>query len=362
MNPQRLFAIVCISLGTLAVPVSHAWAQGGSLGAAIMTSSDLTQPQKDEIRKLVDANKEGLRGDPAAIKRSRNALLEPMKEPQISVAFRLEYTRQLSTVLRPLITDAREVVAVNALRLAGELATATSVEMLSDALKDKRAGVRYAAAAGFESTFQSLRRTVPALGGAQASRAIATLEQALLAETDPRVLEGLTLAMQEASKIPKAQVEGMRDVSTLSLARAVSAKAADRTIGAWADPAFRRAVLAVRTTVTNPNINEPELQATTLRQAAGMAGDLLALAAERMKSAGNGDADLALMVNEAETAIFFISGKLGVTNAKEYKLHELVAQGKAAEFLRQVQQLIGPNGVLTSQNFGFADDHFTKPR
>src|SRR5690606_8322501 len=84
-------------------------------------------------------------------------------------------------------------------------------------------------------------------GGAQASRAIATLEQARQAETDPRVLEGLTLAMQEASKIPKAQVEGMRDVSTLSLARAVSAKAADRTIGPWADPAFRRAILAVRT-------------------------------------------------------------------------------------------------------------------
>jgi hypothetical protein len=360
MNPQRLLSIVCLSLGML-VGGPAALAQPTSITPAVISASDLSQEQKDQIKQFVDAHKGGMSGTPTEIKRSRNALLEALRGTDVSVAFRLEYARQLVPVLRPLLADKREVVAVNALRVAGELGTASGVDLLSEGLKDQRPGVRYAAAAGFESTFQAIRRTVPALAGAQAAKAIDTLEVALTAEKDARVLEGLSLAIQEATRVPNRQVEGLRDAAAFSLARAVSAKAADRSVGAWADAAFRRAVLTIRQTVTNQDINEPRLSDKTLRAAAGMAGDMLAVVSQRMKANGSGDADLALLVSEAEKAVFFISPSLNVANPKETTLSDLVRQGKAAEYQQQVLQLIGPNGLLTSPNFGFSDDHFIKP-
>lgn len=362
MNLHRLFAVVCVSLGTLAVDVPNAWAQSAALAETIVTSSDLTADQREAVKQFVDAYKAGLSGSAVEIKRSRNALLEPLRGARVTVAFRLEYTRQLTPVLRPLITSTNEVVAVNSLRVAGDLATASSVEMLADALKDKRVGVRYIASSGFENTFQAMRRTVPAVGGAQALRTMDTLKAAVKVENDPRVLEGLVLALQEATRIPTGQVEGMRDAAIRAMAEAVSDKTADRTVGAWADPAFRRAILAIRTAVTNPDITEPEPKPDSLRAAAGMAGDLLALVANRLKGGGASDADMALMVAEAERAIFFIQPKLGSGGeaAKEFRLFELVQQGNTSEYQRQVLQLTGPNGVLTSPTFGFADNRFTK--
>jgi hypothetical protein len=207
-----------------------------------------------------------------------------------------------------------------------------------------------------------MRRSVPAVGGSQALRMVDTLKAALASETNPRVLEGLVLALQEASRIPTRQVEGMRDAGVLALAEGVSAKTMDRKIGPEADAAFRRAILAIRTAATNPDINERELNAQTLRAAAGMAGDLLALVSQRLKAGGEADADMALMVAEAERAIFFIQPKLatGSEPAKEFKLADLVQQKKATEYQQQVQQLIGPNGVLTSEAFRFPDDRFSK--
>lgn len=362
MNLQRLLSIVCLSLASIASG-PMACAQIATLPPGITSASDLSAEQKEQIKQFVDTNKGGLKGTPTEIKHSRNALMDPLKGTDVSVAFRLEYARQLGPVLRPLGADKREVAAVNALRVAGELATASGVDLLAEGLKDERAGVRYAASAGFESTFQAVRRSVPALAGAQAAKAIDTLETALTAEKDPRVLEGLALAIQEASRVPNRQVEGMRDASAMALARAVSAKTADRKIGPWADAAFRRAILAIRATVTNPDINEPKLSDKTLRAAGGMAGDLLALIGERLKSGStSGDADLALLASEAERTVFFISAPLGVPNPKEFNLFQLVQQGKNAEYQQQVLQVIGPNGVLTSPNFGFSDDHFVKPR
>ncbi len=363
MNLQRLIAIVFIVLGVHAAGLPHVMAQGSTLRPATVTSSDLSQEQKDEIKQFVDANKDGLKGEALAIKKSRNSLLEPLKNPQVSVAFRLEYTRQLSGVVRPLLADKSEVVAVNAMRVTGELATASSVDILAEGLKDKRAGVRYSAASGFENTFKAIQRTVPALGGAQVLKMVDTVQAALQTEQDARVMEGLALALQEASRIPTDRVEGMRDAGVKALAKAVIAKTADRKVGPEADAAFRRAVLAIRTAVTNPNINEPQLQDSTLRSAAEMAGDLLALVYERLKSeAPDGvDANMALMVSEAEKAIFFVQPLLSANAApKEFKLAELVQQGDANGYRQKALEVIGPNGILTTSPFGFKDDRFIK--
>jgi HEAT repeat protein len=361
MNLQRLLVTVCLGLCLFVAGAPHARAQGSTLKPTTITSPDLTDDQKAEIKGFVDANKEGLMGDPLEIKKSRNTLLQPFKNQQVSVAFRLEYTRDLLPVLRPLLAAENEVKAVNAVRVAGELATAGSVELLTDALNDKREGVRYAAASGFENTFKAMQGTVPVLGGAPALRMVDTVKAALVREKNPRVMEGLVLAFQEASRISEKQVEGMRDAGVKALSEAVVAKVADRKISPDADASLRRAILTVRLAVTIQDISAPALQRSTLLAGAEMAGDLLALAAERMKTAAAPDADLALMVNESEKAIFFIQPQLAASPApKEFKVWQQVQQGNGAEYRKQVLQIIGPNGILTTAPFNFKDDRFIK--
>lgn len=374
MNVQRLLAVLCLSLGLLTVGVPRAVAQPGNLPREIVRASDLSQAQKDRIREFVDGNKGGLGGESQEIRKSRNTLLEPLRDPEISVQFRLEYTRVLISALRALASDTSEVVAVNAVRIAGELATAASVDLLLDALKDKRPGVRYMAASGFEGTYSAIAQTVPAIGAAQqALRTLDALKAAFISETDPRVLEGITLAYQAATKVPGKQIEGMRDAGVSSLSQAVSARIAKGSTGVEDDAAFQRALLAVRSSVINPNVNERELSSAVLREAAAMAGDLLALAYQRVKSGGlepNDSLDAAaarrlrlstaLMVIEAERTVFFIQGKLSNLPPKDFRVGQLIQQSKDQEFLTQVMQIIGPNGVLTSTSFGNKDDRFVK--
>lgn len=361
MNLQRLLVIVCLGLGMFATGVPRARAQGNTLSPKTVTSPDLNDDQKAEVKAFVNANEKGLSGDPLEIKKSRNTFLQPFKNQQVSVAFRLEYTRDLVPVLRPLLASESEVIAVNAARVAGELATAGSVELLADALNDKREGVRYAAASGFENTFKAMQGTVPALGGTPALRMVDTVKAGLVREKNPRVMEGLVLALQEASRVSEKQVEGMRDAGVKALSEAVVAKVADRKISPDADPALRRAILTVRLAVTNQNINAPSLQRSTLLAGAEMAGDLLGVASERMKAESGADADLALMVKEAETAIFFIQSQLAANPPpKDFKVWQQIQQGNSAEYLKQVLQIIGPNGILTTAPFNFKDDRFIK--
>ncbi len=376
MNVTRFSASLTVWLAVSAAHPAFVWAQSTcNLPAEIVGSSDLSQADKDRIKACVDANKEGLRGTPAEIKKSRNAMLEPLRGDQVSVQFRLEYTRQLVATLKPLSSDQDEIIAVNALRITGELATAGSVDILAEALKDKRPGVRHAAATGFKRTFVAIERTAPAIGtGQQALRTLDALKAALEAEGDPHVLEEIVLAFQQATKIPSQQLGGMRDAAMDALALATSAKLAKGGVSPDAERALRRGAQTIREAVSdNIGANQPRIDDGVLRRAAAMAGDLLAYVYNRLKDGaldggaapnnpGTTDrrrSDLALLASESERAVFFIHEKLG-GQPTDFELGKMIQQNKEAQFQKDVMQLIGANGLLTDTMFGNQDKRFIK--
>lgn len=366
-------AIIAIVALFLFLPVAPTLGQA-SISVETITSSDLTEVQKDAIKRFVDAQKGGLSGQPADIKKSRNALLEPLQNQGISVPFRLHYSSVLSPVLKPLISSEMEIVAINALRLAGELATTTSINLLSDGLKDKRAGVRFAAVTGYESTFTAVERTTPAIApAAQALTALATLKTNLTKEEDAKVLEAYALALQAASKVSTKKLEGVRGEAVTVLSEAMGAKAQAATDGKY-DAAFRRAANAARNAVTAQDINEPALKPEVLKAAAGLAGDLLACVSRRIKAdelaVGVLDeaaeaalkkkrSELVLLVADSERTIQWAGNGLGAPNV-DHKLNELLQQTKDAAFQTEVLRLIGVNGSLTAPPYGFADNRFVK--
>lgn len=360
------------------MPVSLSVAQTTIPGDAV-TASDLSDIQKDVIKRVVDAHKAGLSGqaDKAKneIKKSRNALLEPMQNAGISVQFRLYYSELLAKELKPLISSEREVVAINALRIAGELATTTSLDLLSDGLKDKRAGVRFAAVNGYESTFAAVERTPAAISKAsQATAALGILKAAVAKESDAKVLEAVALAFQAASKVSSKKLEGVRGEAISSLSESIGAKAQAATDGRY-DASFRRAANAARNALAAQDINEPALNGRVLKDAAGLAGDLLASVLRRVKSGelsvGVVDeaeqaalrkkrSELVLLVADSERTIQWAGNGLSAPNAVDLKLSDLLQQGKDDAFQSEVLRLIGANGSLTAAPFGFADNRFVK--
>lgn len=377
MTPTTLFTRILLLAAALVGLVAPAClAQGGGLPADIITAPTLSDAQKQRVREFVDQHKAGLTGDALEIRRSRNALLEPMRNEGISVPFRLEYAAAIEPVIRPLIASAKPIIAVNAVRIAGELATPKALDLLEPAIADKRPAVRYEAVVGFARTFQSAERSSPAIAPGQATAALQTLKNGLLQEKDWHVVEGYVQALKAGTRVPASKLSGVRAASVRALSEAMGTRAQNANNPPGDGPgaedpapmysAFQRAAQAMRNVLTNQDINEPQLGEAEVKAAGALGGDLLANIRRRVLARElAGDAfkwkrtEFALIVADSERTVFFATSALRAA-AEDVHLAEKLQQGKDEEFAKDCLRLIGANGILTGNPFAFPDDRFVK--
>lgn len=105
-------------------------------------------------------------------------------------------------VISPLVANTNDEIAINALRIAGELGTRSAMNLLDTGLKDKRASVRTMAALQYVRAFGTMRTGSTHLVQANTDPAIVTLLAALDAEQDALVLEAIVSALDSAGRIP----------------------------------------------------------------------------------------------------------------------------------------------------------------
>lgn len=319
---KTLLALIISGLVTLAAPIGPAQAQtppapagpgapAGPSSAAInplALATSLTDADKMTIRAFVEARRADLSGEPEAVKAARNALLAPLSQRGVSVAFRLEFKSALFPVLEPLVSGPSELHAANALRIAGEVAAPAYRELMGRALKDARPGVRYAATFGAARFFEAVGRSDPAASAQQLTGMIRDLRAHAAAETHPRVLDGCVLALSAGARIPVAQVAEVRHTALSALAAAAQdvAKAAQSQpeqagAGGLSD-VLLRAGRAVREALADP------AQATALppdtKAATRAMGEEYVKAAEAIaKALPNAPAAQVRLVGEAIAAL-----------------------------------------------------------
>jgi phage tail protein X len=162
-------------------------------------------------------------GDHDEVARARGALVAPLQAASVSVRFRLAYSQALGDALRAAIQGKDEVQAVNALRLAGELATPSAIVLITPSLTDQRPAVRFAATFAAARLFDAVARHDPAPSPEQLTKLIRDLRLPAEGETDPAVLDGFSLAFTAASRIKDAkfrdQNPSIRAVAITTLAR-----------------------------------------------------------------------------------------------------------------------------------------------
>ncbi len=330
------------------------------------TSVTLSQPQKEEVAAFAREQLKGLGSDsPEAQQRARKALLEPLDVPGVSVSFRIEYSQRLLDELQRLAKSESEPTAINAVRVMGELGTATSLEALAAALGDERAGVRRAATLGYERTFRAAGLSgsagggggTPAITAAQANQAIDALGARLSADDEPLVLDGVVLALDSAIHMPSVQqLEGVREraVTTLSRALAERLKATppDETT---LDAATARALESLVRAQTDL---QRKMSAATHKSIALLAGHVLARARVQIQQGLVADREMTeAVVRLAERAYVFAHRQMG-NQPLELRLGDLVHDQQDDQYVKKVIELIGPNGMLTGAPFGFADNEF----
>lgn len=381
---RRLFpALITAAAAAFLGAATPAFSQS-ELPSELVRAGSLSADQAAAIQQFVTREVAGLKGeDPTALVRSRSNLLRPLR-PETSVPFRLKYAEVLAPELRALSASENELKVVNALRIAGELATEQGAELLNSYRGDERSAVRYAAVSGLVRTFASLETGNPALAPERLRPLIDGLGEQLATETHPQVLDAVVRALIEASRLSKQGFAGYRPVAITVLAngagerlRKLGGEAADRDLL----PALLRAGQAVRDVFV---VNNPPLDGTRdadlIKAMGALGGDMLAYVHRRHKagdypfSADDSDGERqmkaevravpAQIVNVGEAIVIFSITRTdprATAQSKNLDQHfrQLTNVGDA-QLLEGIAGWVGPQGQLT-RAFGFAPDRFVTP-
>lgn len=314
------------------------------------------------------------------VTRARTALTKPLASPQASVAFRQEYSRQVAPRLKELLAvkDQRDVVRVNALRLAGELATPEGLDLIDSSLANESKTVRYAAAFALGRAMDSLQLASPAVVADRVRETLNRAGQRIEAESETTVLDALVRAFCKGGSITRDAARDVRPAALSILSRSLSARLrqakATETNSALLDSVLR-ALGTLRDELTAGG-GRPALAAGVKQDAGGLAGDTIAIFARMLRAdptplpqvrREDDDAqqqrkrDLRVqpqsLVTAAEVVITAARGGEPATRNLAARLAS-ASSADDARFIEELEPLLAAGGVMTKEPFNFAGDRF----
>lgn len=275
-----------------------------------LTFSDVDKAQiQAYATKRLDAMERGL---PAEREKARKELLEPLRRPGVSVAFRQILRGATIDRLTQLADNTDEEIAINSLVLLGEIADDATRQVIQQHTGDASKAVRYAAVAALIRTFHAVNTSAPALDPARVSQAVAHLGERLTVETDPNVADAITRALLQASNISR---NGYAAAAADALARAAAGVGARlRHADETARPIALVTCVRVGDALSSRLAAAGNTPSETARAAAGFGGEMLAFLAFHAKQgdlppdARRWEIDL---TNLAERAIVLAHSRLG---------------------------------------------------
>jgi hypothetical protein len=361
MTLRRLSA-VCVLAAALLLPVSHVAAQMG-LPREVIAAEAIGPGQAAEIGRYADewAGRLGS-DDPLEIKRVRDNLLLPLRERNVSVAFRQAYAERLLPELRNHVRDERDLVIFNALRIAGELATPGSIDVLRDQLRDARPSVRYAAVYGMDRIFATIAsEQSPAMGSAAVEQLLNNLGRHLENEQESKVFDAGIRALATAMQIERQNYGHVRPLAFSTLARISSERTKNLDGGPGSAEMLRvllRSGQIARDVLSVANPRQ-QLSEQGVREAAELSGHLLAYIVRRLQ-AGDFPHDepearslAGQVVTVAETSIVLATRTPQAPNLMG-DFSRATQESDRAFFSKAVDLL----GLLTRPPFGFPAGHF----
>jgi hypothetical protein len=218
---------------------------GAMLGAGAITPRAFAQPLADAVVRagnigaaetkaiedhLATHLKDFTSGDPEKIRRARNALVNPLLEDGVSVPFRLEYSKQLSaTKLGDLCKDKNETIAINALRLAGEVAENESIGFVESGFSDTRQAVRYAAIFAAGRVFEQMMPESRAVAATSTRLELLVTSVTKILNKDKEdalIVDAASRALLAAARVSRPRYDAVGKAASIEVAKGLAARVA----------------------------------------------------------------------------------------------------------------------------------------
>lgn len=308
---RRRIATMLVALVGLIGPAP--WALAQELPATVIQSGEPT----DTIKKYVEGCMADMAGpDAVKIRQGRDRMLAPLKNPVVSVKFRQEASRAAERDLRRLADSQVELVSINALRVAGELATLDTGTLVADKLKDSRRSVRLFSAAAIGRIFMAVDQSSPAIGKDDVLVLVERLGEAVKSDPEAPVVHTAIQSLLIGAGVQRAGFESVRPRSITVLSAQVGARAKGLK-GEDIKPALLGPMLEAQAaardalTVNNPKL---ELSPDAVKAALELNGHLLA-AVVRLRKEFAADPEMKDLAEQiirvAETAAAVGAPKMG---------------------------------------------------
>ena len=329
---------LCPSILTLVaavlMPIFAASAQS-SLNDDLIRKQDVSAADKQIIKAFIDGNAANLKGTPLEIKKAREALVKPVERDGVTVSFRVAMGSDLVTVLKPLVNEKeREVVVVNALRIAGEVATTNMIDVLLEGLKDPRESVRYAATHAMAQFFIAADKFAPAITKDDGARCVRGLVDVIEKENSVRVVDGASIALMSARPF-------MKGLAVQRLAEAGGRKAI--LLAKSTEPVDLGTHLRIAGALRTDLLDAQKITPDAVLASVKFAGQTLVLVKNQMKTSG----DRVAIVQTAKACHGIISLGSEILKGPEIDqgMPKLLDQSKDADFEKAVMLLTGPGGL-----------------
>ncbi len=335
----------------------------------ITTSSELSGAQQRSVSQYVERFAPAIAGDAASERMdARKRLIAPLNAQGVSATFRLAYTTELIDDVRTWLGDDRVEVQYTALLIAGELATVTAANEIRPRLDAQDPTIRFGAAQAIGRTFVALSEHREAIGQAGVIELINAVAARIEVEQQTDVLDRVVRTLIEASEISPEDKPRLSNVSSTAhlqlFTRFGKRIESDRKAGkAGADlyiPTLRT-LTSARSVVAAASLPSDEVALA----AAGLTGDVLAFARDRVESGDLDDGGRAMLVRAvkgADNVLLFAGDALGsrVQSDAGDEIEKGTNAGDEA-FVRAVDALVGPGGPLTQPPYRFSPDRFARP-
>lgn len=355
MTPRNL-ALFLAALCLWAVP--DALAQSVQLPCATVAQQSMSASDKDLINQYASEGLDLLASDdPADVQRGRERLLTPLRCPDVSAAFRVEYANTLQNGLRAAINSGDDFRATNALLVAGMLASNNSVQAIDNALKSNASDtIRAAAAVALQHTLREQVTGRARLTSTVVEGAINNAGARLAAEQSPAVAEAMLVALRVgADRQSQVIAQSITAIGTGTAGAFKNARAQDDPdTNAWSRAAERAAESLWGATY---NAQARQVEQSESLAVAQAAAQIIAYIRDRATNEDNPitedeRASLTKAIDSAEGSLILIHSRLAGGAAIDKSLSAAFTRS-GDEFAAEADKWIGPQGRLTKAPYRF---------
>ncbi len=336
-----------------------------SLPGSIVQSASLNSSAQQQIQDYVASLSGKVTSDNLRdATRAREQLLKPLADRDVSVAFRQAYAQSLMGLMTDLDSSEEFGNKLLALRLAGELATSESIQIIDTHMSDADPALRVFAIGRVQRVFEITAARGLGIAASEATALVNALAEQAESEDDMLVVESIVRALAAGSTLPSRDLSEARNQSIQALATVVSPILRELNPTDPTEDAYRLALRAASAMTASINDINATIAPESITQAVGLAGDILSVPLRRIfanTTFTDADRDLtARAVQSAEALLYFARRKHSLSNSvAQTAFAEMISAKEDRDYRDSVSQLLGPNSQIV-RTFGFDPNRFLR--